>query len=337
MIEKSFILVLSCLGIAQAVFLCFYLFTLKEGNRLANRFLGLVLLGLTVRIGKSIVYNYIFLEPWIRNLGLSGVLITGPFLWLYGKALFKQLKSFDRPYYLHLIPWIFFVLLSGVIPNRGDFLSYLFFSMIFIHFGIYIGMSWGYLVKISQEAAPKLLQWYRVVVTGVSVIWLLYMGIFVRVIPFYILGAISFSFLVYLFSYLLLKRHVFTLEKYTRSNLDRSTSKKLLQRVKGLFEKEETYLDSNISLKDVAEKLSVPSRDISQAINEHEQKNFSEFVNHYRIEKAKTLLAAPDYRQEKIATVAFDCGFGNVTSFNLTFKAATRMTPSEYRYRFFTV
>jgi len=101
-----------------------------------------------------------------------------------------------------------------------------------------------------------------------------------------------------------------------------------------LFEKENVYLDSNISIKIVAEKLSATARDVSQVINENEQKNFPEFVNHYRIAKAKILLADPGYGQEKIETIAYDCGFGNVTSFNLAFKAETQMTPSQYRNQF---
>lgn len=68
-----------------------------------------------------------------------------------------------------------------------------------------------------------------------------------------------------------------------------------------------------------------------KVINEYEGKNFSEFVNQYRIAKAKALLADPGYGKEKIASIAYDCGFGNVTSFNLAFKAATQLTPTQYR------
>jgi AraC-like DNA-binding protein len=222
--------------------------------------------------------------------------------------------------------------LSWIIPNRGDFASYLIYSLVFVHFGVYLAVCWIYIAKSLKGV--RLLSWYRNIVAGLSVMWILYVGIFIRIIPFYILAAVSFSFLVYIFSYLLLKRHVFALEKYGSSGIDQITSKKLLQQVKALFEKEKIYLDSNISIKVVAEKLSATSREVSQVINENEQKNFPEFVNHYRIAKAKTLLSDPVYGQEKIETIAYDCGFGNVTSFNLAFKAETQMTPSQYRNQF---
>lgn len=270
------------------------------------------------------------LDPWIRNIGISGLLMSGPFLWFYGKALFEK-TDFPTKNYIHLIPFILFVLLSGVIPNRGDFASYFIYSLVFVHAAIYLALCW---ICISKNSGARLLPWYRNIVTGVSFIWFLFVGIFIRIIPFYILGAVFFSFLIYIFSYLLLKRHVFTLEKYGNTGIDPVTAKKLLQQIRALFEKKEMYLQSGVSLKVIAENLSVTPREVSQVINEYEQKNFSEFVNQYRIVKAKALLADRNYTREKIESIAFDCGFGNVTSFNTAFKAETQMTPSQYRNQF---
>ncbi|MEM1138063.1 MAG: helix-turn-helix domain-containing protein [Bacteroidota bacterium] len=160
------------------------------------------------------------------------------------------------------------------------------------------------------------------------------MGHLIGLFPFYIGGAIFFSFLTYTFSFMLMKNHVFALGKYSNSGIDRNTSKKLIQLVKDNFANEQVYLDSDISLSRVAEKLSISPRELSQVINENEQRNFSEFVNHYRIEKAKVLLSDPGHNKAKIATIAYDSGFGNVTSFNLAFKAATQLTPSQYREQF---
>ncbi len=334
MFQQGFTLVLSCLGVIQALFLCFYLFTLKKGNKRANRFLAFVLLALTIRIGKSVFHNYIEVDPRIRNLAISTILAVGPFLWFYGKALLDRQYTFSRKQYVHLIPFGLFVLGSPIIPNRGDIVSYLAYGLVYAHLGVYLVVCWRDILKIKNDVSTQLLQWYQNIVIGVSLIWVVYVGILLRWIPFYILSAISFSFLVYLFSYLLLKRHVFALEKYSGSAIDRVTSRKVFQKVKELLEESEVYLDSDISLNSIAKKLSISSRQLSQVINENEQKNFSEFINHYRIKKAKTLLVDPNYANEKIATIAYDCGFGNVTSFNLAFKGETRLTPSQYRNRF---
>src|SRR3989337_2565647 len=329
MLAKNIVLIISCLGLIQAILLGVYLFSLKDKK--ANTFLALMLLALIIRGGKSIFNNYMPLEPWIRNLGISGILMTGPFLWVYGKALFEK-KNFSNRNYLHLIPFVLFVLLCWIIPNKADFASLFIYSLVLLHLAVYLIVCWAYIIRVLKDA--RLLPWYRNIVSGVTLIWFLYVGIFIGFIPLYILGAVIFSFLIYIFSYLLLKRHVFALEKYSSSTINHVSSKRLLQQVKELFETKELYLDSTISLKVVAENLSTSPRELSQVINENAQMNFSEFVNHYRIAKAKSLLADPNYLQEKIETIAYDCGFGNVTSFNLAFKAETKVTPSQYRNQF---
>ncbi|MEW7289362.1 helix-turn-helix domain-containing protein [Aquimarina sp. 2304DJ70-9] len=334
MFQEGFTLVLSCLGVIQALFLCFYLFTLKKGNKIANRFLAFVLLALTIRIGKSVFHNYIEVDPGVRNIAISTFLTVGPFLWFYGQSLLDKQFSFSNRKYIHLVPFGVFFLSSPILPNRGDFISYLLYSMVLFHLGMYLTICWRYIFKNKNEVSVQLLKWYRNIVIGVSVIWVLYVAIFMKLIPFYILGAISFSFLIYIFSFLLLKRHVFSLEKYSNSSINRKVSKKLIEELKSLFEAEAMYLENSISLNSVAERLSVKPRELSQVINENEQKNFSEFVNHYRIKRAKQLLIDPNYDLEKIATVAYDSGFGNVTSFNLAFKFETQITPSQYRNQY---
>jgi AraC-like DNA-binding protein len=119
--------------------------------------------------------------------------------------------------------------------------------------------------------------------------------------------------------------------KYGSSPISQSTSKQLLEQVKELFETQQVFLESNITLKSIAKNLATSPRELSQVINEGAQMNFPEFVNQYRIAKAKALLTDPQYGQEKIETIAYDCGFGTVTSFNIAFKSATQMTPSQYR------
>ena len=326
---ENIVLVVSCLGVVQAVLLCVYLFSLKDKQ--ANIVLAFILLALIVVVGKSVVNNYIMIPAWIRNLGIAGKLLAGPFLWFYGKVLFER-KEFSARDYIHIVPFILYASFCWLIPNGADFMSFFMASLVFAHVGIYLVFCWYYIV--TRLTGARLLPWYRNIVLGITIIWFLYLGIFIGFIPVYILGAVFFSFLIYIFSYLLLKRHVFNLEKYSNTAMTQEASAQLLQQIKELFEVKEIYLDSTISVKAVAENLSVSPREVSQVINESVQMNFSEFVTYHRIAKAKVLLADPGYWQQKIESVAYDCGFGNVTSFNLAFKADTGLTPSQYRNQF---
>ena len=56
--------------------------------------------------------------------------------------------------------------------------------------------------------------------------------------------------------------------------------------------------------------------------------NFKDYVNHVRLQKARSLLSMSG---NKISSTALECGFGSVRQFNRYFKDNTGQTPSEYR------
>ncbi len=64
MLTTGLILILASLGLAQGLFLSFYLLRLKNGNNKSNIFLALFILGLTIRVGKSVLNYYMSLENW---------------------------------------------------------------------------------------------------------------------------------------------------------------------------------------------------------------------------------------------------------------------------------
>lgn len=331
MLTNGIILILASLGLAQACFLCIFLFTHPKGNRRANILLACILLGLTIRIGKSVLNYYFPLEAWQRNIGLSGILIVGPCLWLYGSMLIEKKNAVFKAQYFHFIPFILFVLLVPVIPSNGEWETYWNYGLMVFHLAIYLILSWVLLLRNRTQTSQHIFRWYRNILIGLTLVWAYYVGNFVDFNLHYTTGPIFYTFLIYAFSYLFLNRHHLSLEKYGSSNLDTDTSKGHLQKIRQLFLKEHLYLEPDLSLAMVANKLAISSREVSQVINENEGQNFNEFVNHYRIEKAKALLTTSSYHHEKIATIAYDVGFGTVTSFNVAFKKQTGMTPSLYR------
>ncbi|WP_411030403.1 helix-turn-helix domain-containing protein [Spongiimicrobium sp. 3-5] len=331
MLTTGLILILASLGLAQGLFLSFYLLTHKKGNKASNIFLALFLLGLTIRIGKSVLNYYIPLENWQNNIGISGILFAAPSLWFYGITLFENNRLFSIRDYVHFVPFILFLFLVPFVPRNGRFEAFWNYGIIVFHFLVYLKLSWSYLYKNRMKASKSIVQWYRNILIGSTLIWFHYVGNLFDFTIYYIIGPIFYSFLIYAFSYLFLNRHKFNLQKYSSSKLNRNRSLVLFQKVQELFETEHTFLDEGLTLYVVSKKLNVKAREISQVINENTQQNFYEFVNQYRIEKAKLLLKDSKYVNEKIAAIAYDSGFGNVTSFNVAFKKKTGLTPSAYR------
>lgn len=106
----------------------------------------------------------------------------------------------------------------------------------------------------------------------------------------------------------------------------------LLQRLDRLVRVERAYREENLTIGRLAARLRTPEHRLRQAINEGlGHRNFNAFLNAYRIEDARLALADPSQRAVPILTIAMDAGFQSIGPFNRAFKAATGLTPSEYR------
>ncbi len=98
-----------------------------------------------------------------------------------------------------------------------------------------------------------------------------------------------------------------------------------------LMEAQKLYLDSDLNLVKLAEELKVSSHQLSYVINTGFAENFFQFINKYRVEKAKELLLNSEKNNYTILGIAFESGFNSKTSFNTTFKKFTNQTPSEFK------
>ena len=103
------------------------------------------------------------------------------------------------------------------------------------------------------------------------------------------------------------------------------------QQLKTLMEDEKIYLDPALKLETLAVRLKLPEKVVSSLLNQYIHKNFNDFVNEYRVEEAKIKLADPDLNRFTIASVAFDCGFNSLATFQRCFKQFTNITPSKYQ------
>lgn len=119
--------------------------------------------------------------------------------------------------------------------------------------------------------------------------------------------------------------------KYKTSALDRERAEKILPKLLDLMEKEKIYLDADLTLKKLSERLMIHYNHLSQIINEKLEYSFNDFVNRYRIEEAKKKLADPKEGKKTVLEIAYDTGFYSKSVFNTAFKKFTGMTPSQFK------
>ena len=85
-----------------------------------------------------------------------------------------------------------------------------------------------------------------------------------------------------------------------------------------------------LSIERVASRLGMSPRYIQMLFHD-EETTFSEFVVGQRLAGAWRVLADPRFDDRSITSVAFDCGFGDLSYFNRIFRKRFGCTPSEVR------
>jgi AraC-like DNA-binding protein len=103
----------------------------------------------------------------------------------------------------------------------------------------------------------------------------------------------------------------------------------LMQRIRQLMEEQKPYLNSDLKVSDLADRLSINSRNLSDCIRKTTNNSFANFINAYRIDYAKQLMS--NHPDMKISEIFLSSGFANETTFFRIFKTATGMTPNEWK------
>ena len=91
-----------------------------------------------------------------------------------------------------------------------------------------------------------------------------------------------------------------------------------------------SYLNGMLTLKDLAEELACPQRQLSNCINVITKHSFTHYINSFRVKYLKNLLDDSTKQHFTILSLAEESGFNSKTTLVRIFKQHTGMTPSEY-------
>lgn len=121
-----------------------------------------------------------------------------------------------------------------------------------------------------------------------------------------------------------------TVEEAPPSRLDNATQEAMAGQLKKLMEEEHLYLNSELTLKDLTDRLQSNKQYVSEVLNNYIGKTFYDFVNDYRIEAFKRLAADPANSHLTLLALALEAGFNSKATFNAVFKKKTGLTPSAF-------
>ncbi|WP_082106816.1 helix-turn-helix domain-containing protein [Kordia zhangzhouensis] len=160
---------------------------------------------------------------------------------------------------------------------------------------------------------------------------------------FFLIGFLVFLFLLFGILYLLQKRGdnrlntiINLLKEHTQEkknnplSLDDKTITAILENLK-LFEKEQGFLNQNLSLHQLAKKLHTNTKYASKVINNYKLKSFRKYINDLRIQYSiQQLKSSEHYRKYTVSTMANEAGFSTRESFTKAFRKRTGETVTGY-------
>ncbi len=347
-------------GIGVAVFIEFLLIS-KKNKSTPDLILTLWMFFILVHQFGMYVFitGEIYSFPFLLGLEHPLPLLQGVFLFLYVSFLTNQLPEKRwllllhflpaAAMYVYLIPFIVLPADQKIAVYRNQGAGYELFLAIRLYAVMFSGVfyvAWSALllrrhrnnIREQFSDVEKInLQWLRILTYGLGAIWLLV--ILFRNDAMTLSGIVVFVFLIGVFG--VRQVEIFKpgqspadsgeeKKKYPKSGLSEEAAAKLHQSLIQLMTDGALYKKSDLSINDLSSKLGVHPNYLSQIINQKEQKNFYDFVNTYRFEEFKRLIAMQKNQQYTLLSLAYDCGFSSKSSFNRYFKKATGKTPSEY-------
>ena len=335
--ENQIIFFFSALGAFNGFLLSLYFVLSAKKKQFSNYFLALLLFVLSIRIIKSVFFYF---NPKLSGIfiqiGLSACILIGPSLYLY---LESHIKNEISKWKLHILPFLIGITILGIgypyVEHRAIWSSWI-VKGIYIQWLIYIILSFNFIKPFFRKFLQKNKKlssidiWLLSVYSGVAFIWLSYnIGSYTS----YIVGALSFSFVLYLFILLFIFKNKKTSffeekEKYKNKEIDTKIIEQIAKKL-AFVKNKKLYLNPNLTLATIAKELNISPHTLSQYLNDNLGKSFSSFINELRIEKAQELILSD--KSYTIEALGYESGYNSKSTFYTTFKKLTGQTPSEYR------
>ena len=344
--SKELLFFFSALGVFNGIILSVYFFFFTKKKFLTNYFLGALLFALSIRIGKSVfVYFHPSLPKLYLQFGLTACFFIGPFLYYFLKSAVAEINIIPKSWKLILLFWAILIVSVGIIYPYEYYpllWNQIFIWIIYLQWFAYIVFS-GFTIR---EIVAKIVnrkhkttpaeKWFGMIFLGNFLLFLFYFLAIMRApAATYISGAIVFSFILYLIISILLYRKktddLFLLnnQKYSGKRIDSTEAAILSEKLENIMNGKSLYKNPNLSLQDVSQEMNISTHQLSQFLNNNLNKNFTSFVNEFRIKEACKIITSND--KLTLESVGYDVGFNSKSTFFSAFKKHTGTTPLNYQ------
>lgn len=344
--SKELLFFFSALGAFNGVILGIYFFFFTKKKYLTNYFLGALLFALSIRIGKSVfVYFHPELPKMYLQFGLTACFFIGPCLYYFLKSAVEEINVMPKSWKIMLLFWGTIIAAVGILypyeyyPEiwRGYFIKIIYFQwFVYIIFSAFTIS--GVLKKIlnrKEKTSPSEM-WFGMLFLGNFLLFIFYfLAIMGASAATYIGGAVVFSFILYLIISILLYRKrtddlfLLNAQKISGKKIEQAEAAIISEKLENIMNDKSLYKNPNLNLQDLAKEINISSHQLSQFLNNNLGKNFTSFVNEFRINEACRIITSSD--KLTLESVGYDVGFNSKSTFFAAFKKHTGTTPLNYQ------
>ena len=207
---------------------------------------------------------------------------------------------------------------------------------LYFTFVIYLSLAFYYTQKLSVSTVIKVP--FFILIISLFIDYSADIFTFVTRIPnianFNSILIFSIAIVFYYLTYLFVFNSDFInlpINKYKNSSLNDDDIQTFVSRMKEVMEQQKLYLNQDLSLQSFSEKTTISKHYISEILNTHLNKTFTQFVNEYRVQEFIKLYTNNQNNQYSILGIANSVGFKNKATFNTAFKKIKGESPSKYR------
>ena len=365
--EPSLISFLSFLITFQLLFVGIFLITHKKGNRRNNILFGTIFILIAWNMGDlTLQMNGVVLKwEFLQRIDDGFFLLYGPIFYLYAQGVIFRDFKLSSGNLLHLIPYLLLIIsllsLRNLTPStseeviKNDLLwqFYLISALMYAHFFVYLGLTykslWKYrkIIKNKYSQIDQInLDWLSLSIKTFGLLTFIslihnFIALAGNRSVFMVTLVLLLIFIFYFVNKVILKAlrqpEIFAgiaqneTSKYLGSNLTPSQIEEYKKQLMALINTEKPFLDPQVSLADLSEKLSVSTKHLSQVINQTFNKSFFDFINTCRIQEVQQILKESKDDKMTVLEAIYQAGFNSKSSFNTAFKKDTGQTPTEFR------
>ncbi|WP_121808133.1 ABC transporter permease [Mucilaginibacter kameinonensis] len=337
----------------------------KRVNKAANRFLALALMAVVLYMARILAIdieltNYITRWSW---LPLQFSLAFGPLIFFYVLKLTHPKYKFRYKDLLHFIPLLFELSVqilevnesirtgvptynTNIFQQLNPVLQVLAFASVITYLYLSHRLIGRFYTRIKFNNGDRYryeMRWLHHLLTGFGLLWLCwtlftvvdYLGYHHKLAvyayyPFYLFGAI----LTIRTAAIAFLRPEFGVPAVAPALSKPAAPAELKQKgtwLKRVLKANQYYLDPELSLRSLAEKLELHPNELSRIINTVLKKSFNDFINEYRVAEVIWKMQNPAFDHLTLLGIAFESGFNSKTTFNRAFKELTGKSPAEYK------